>query len=158
MARFFRRGKTKTFWVPTIASAALIPTAAEVNAGTNMTASVADIAGFNFSNSPIATPDMASTFTSNIPGEDVAADSTLTFYEDTTTNTLQTTLAKGVSGYVAIFFAGIAGANPAAADKAEVWPVQSTGPFREYSMGNDSARWGVKFAMTAPPNFSATLT
>lgn len=158
MAKFFRRGKTKIYWVPTIASASLIPTTAEVTAGTNLTPSVADVNGFAFTNSPIDVPDLSTTFTSNIPGEDTAADSSLTFYEDTTTNTLQTTLAKGVSGYIAIFFSGTAGANPAAGDKAEVWPVQSTGPTREYSMGNDPARWMVAFAMTAPPNFSATLT
>jgi len=158
MARFFRRGRTKVWFAPTIASAALIPTAAEVNAGTNLTPSIADIAGFAFTNSPIATPDLASTFTATIPGEDTAEDSTLTFYEDTTTNTLQTTLAKGVSGYIVIFFAGIAGASPAAGDKAEVWPVQSTGPRREYSMGNDPARWAVGLTPSAPPNFSATLT
>jgi hypothetical protein len=123
-----------------------------------MTALIADMQGFSFSNSPIATPDLATTFTTNIPGEDTAADSSLIFYEDKTTNTMQTTLAKGVAGYVVIFFSGTAGANPAVGDKGEVWPVQSTGPYREYSMGNDPARWGVKFAMTAAPNFSATLT
>lgn len=158
MARFFRRGRTKVFWVPTIASASLIPTAAEVNAGTQLTANIAEMTGFSFSNSPIQTPDMASTFTTTIPGEDVADESQLMFYEDTTTNTLQTTLAKGTEGYIVIFFAGTAGATPAAADKAEVWPVISTGPFREYSTGNDAARWGAKFTPTRPPNFSATLT
>lgn len=158
MARFFRRGKTKVYFVPTIASAALVPTTAEVTGGTALTPSVADLSGFAFTNSPIPTPDLVSTFTGNIPGEDTAADSTITFYEDTTTNTLQTTLAKGVSGYIVIFPVGTAGANPAAGDKAEVWPIQSTGPTREYSMGNDPARWSVKFAMMAAPNFSATLT
>lgn len=157
MGRFFRRGRTKFFWVPTIASAALIPTAAEVIAGSALL-KVSDIAGFAFTNAPIPTPDLDSTFTSNIPGEDTAADSSLTFDEDTTTNALQTTLAKGVAGYVVIFFAGTAGAAPAAGDKAEVWPAQSTGPHRLYTLGNDPARWMVQFAMTAPPNFSATLT
>jgi hypothetical protein len=158
MPRFFRRGRTKVRFVPTIAATTLIPTTAEVTAGSDLTTATAELNGFSFSNSPIPVPDMASTFTGNIPGEDTADESSIMFYEDTTTNTLQTTLAKGVSGYICIFFAGIAGANPAIGDKCEVWPVQSTGPFREYSVGNDPARWGVRFAMTAPPNFSATLT
>lgn len=146
------------FWVPTIAATTLIPTAAEVNAGTDMTAKVADMAGFAFTNSPIATPDLSTTFTSNIPGEDTAADSTLTFYEPTTVETLRTTLAKNAAGFTVIFYSGIAGASPAAGDKGEVWPVTSTGPVREYSMGNDPARWNVKFAMTGVPNLDATLT
>lgn len=158
MVRFFRRGKSKVRFVPTIAATTLIPTTAETTAGTDLTPSVAELQGFSFSNSPIPTPDLLTTFTPNIPGEDVAEESQILFYEDTTTNTLQTTLAKGTVGYILIYFAGYPGANPAAGDKSEVWPIQSTGPFREYSTGNDPARWGVKFAMTAAPNFSATQT
>lgn len=158
MARFFRRGRTKVFWAPTVASAALIPTAAEVNAGTNMTSQIAGMEGFSFQNSPIPTPDLATTFTTTIPGEDTADNPQLTFYEDTTTNTLQTTLAKGTEGYPVIFYAGTAGASPAAADKAEVWKAISTGPNREYTVGNDPARWMARFTPSAPPNFSATLT
>lgn len=156
--RFFRRGITKVWWVPTIASATLIPTAAEVNAGTDMTCDIAEISGFTFENQPIQTPDFCATFTPTIPGEDTAADSSFVFYEEKTTNPLQATLAKGTTGHVVVFFAGIAGATPAAADKAEVWKGQSTGPYREYSAGNDPARWGVKFAASKAPNFSATLT
>lgn len=158
MARFFRRGKTKFRFVPTIASTSLIPTAAEVTAGTDLTGNVAGVAGFSFSNSPIPVPDMSAVFTGSIPGEDAGADSSLTFYEDTTTNTLQTTLAKGVGGYIVVFFAGTAGANPAAGDKCEVWPIISTGPAREYLLSNDPARWTAQFALSAPPNFSATVT
>jgi hypothetical protein len=158
MARFFRRGRTKVWWVPTVASAALIPTAAEVTAGTDMTSSVAGMEGFSFQNSPIPTPDLATTFTLSIPGEDTADNPQFTFYEDTTTNTLQTTLAKGTEGNVVIFYTGLAGATPAAADKAEVWAVISTGPSREYTVGNDPARWMARFTPTKQPNFSATLT
>ncbi len=158
MARFFRRGRTRVYWVPTIASATLVPTTAEVTAGTNLTPSIAGMEGFSFQNSPIPTPDLASTFTTNIPGEDTADNPQLTFYEDTATNTLQTTVAKGTEGYIAIFYAGTAGASPAAADKAEVWKVISTGPTREYTVGNDPARWMARFTPSAPSNFSATLT
>lgn len=156
MSRFFRRGKTKMYWVPTLSSTTA-PSAAQINAGVNMTAQIADISGFEFSNSPISTPDLSSTFTTTIPGEDTAQEPQLMFYEDDTTNTLQSTLAKGTTGNAVIFFKGTAGASPAAADIAEVWPSISTGPYREYSMGNDPARWGARFTPTAAPSFSATL-
>jgi hypothetical protein len=158
MARFFRRGTTKVYWVPTIASPALVPAVAEVTAGTNITTEIAAMEGFTFSNSPIPTPDLATTFTTTIPGEDTADNPRITFYEDKTTNTTQTTLAKGTEGYLVIFYSGIAGATPAAADKAEVWKVISTGPSREYTVGNDPARWMANFTPTKQPNFSATLT
>lgn len=155
--RFFRRGRTKVYWVPTIAATTLIPTVAEVTAGTNMSKDIADMSGFEFENSPINTPDLDSTFTSTIPGEDQASNPSLTFYEKKTTNTLQATVAKGTSGFLVIFFKGLAGAAPAVADEAEVWPVTSTGPRREYSMGNDPARWMAGFAPSDPPNFNAAI-
>ena len=159
MSKFFRRGKTKIYWVPTIVSATLIPTAAEVLAGQNLSASIADISGFEFQNSPIAAPDLSTTFTGTIPGEDTVQEPNLVFNEDDTTNPLHATLSKGTKGFIVLFYKGTAGASPAAADKAEVWEVQSTGPYREYSMGNDVARWGVRFAVPGkPPNFDAALT
>jgi hypothetical protein len=156
MSRFFRRGTTKTYWVPTLGSLTA-PSAAQVNAGVNMTQQVADISGFEFANSPIPTPDLSTTFTTTIPGEDTAQEPQLVFYEDNVANTLQTTLAKGTTGHVVIFYKGTAGASPATGDKAEVWATISTGPYREYSMGNDPARWGARFTPTAPPSFDATL-
>lgn len=156
MSRFFRRGKSKAFWVPTLGSLTS-PSAAQVNAGVNLTSQIADISGFEFSNSPISTPDLSTTFTTTIPGEDTAQEPQLMFYEDDTTNTLQSTLAKGTTGHVVLFYRGTAGASPAASDNAEVWKVISTGPYREYSMGNDPARWGARFTPTDPPVFNATL-
>jgi len=155
MSRFFRRGKSKAYWVVTLGSLTS-PSAAQINSGVNMTQQIADISGFEFSNSPIATPDLSTTFTTTIPGEDTAQEPQLVFYEDDTVNTLQSTLAKGTTGHVVLFYKGTAGANPAAADKCEVWKVISTGPYREYSMGNDPARWGARFTPTDPPTFDAT--
>lgn len=158
MPRFFRRGTTKVWWVPTVASATLVPTTAEVTAGTDLSPDIAAMEGFSFQNNPISTPDLGTTFTTTIPGEDTADNPSITFYELTDVNTLQSTLAKGTSGHLVIFYSGLAGATPAAADKAEVWAVISTGPSREYTVGNDPARWMARFTPTKQPNFSATLT
>lgn len=163
--RFFRRGITKMYFVPTIASSTLVPTAAEVNAGTHLTvkASPADeslktITGFMFQNSPIDVPDWADTFVGNVPGEDKVSASSLEFYEAKTTNPIKTALAKGTKGYVVIFPGGIAGATPAAADKCDVWPVTSTGPHRNYAAGNEAASWAVDFAMTGAPADTVSVT
>lgn len=157
--RFFRRGISKAFFVPTITNINA-PTVAEVGAGDEMTEEIAELTGWTFSNNPINTPDLSNTFTPNIPGEDTAADSSIVFYENrggASANPLQAGLAKGTAGFVVLFFDGTAGASPAASDECEVWPVTSTGPYREYSTGNDPARWGVRFATTAPPDFQATV-
>lgn len=156
MARFMRKGKSRLYWVLTIA-ALPTTTAAEVNAGTRIDAQLAEINGFSFANTPIDTPDMATAFVSKIPGEDTVGDSNMTFYEDTTTNPISTALAKGTVGYVVIFYAGIAGATPAAADKAEVWPVIVASNAKQYTTGNEAAKYQVVFTNTAGPT-AVTLT
>ena len=69
MARFMRKGTTKVYFLPTLAAGTGIPTAAEVTAGTALTAQIAEISGFTFANSPIDTPDMSTAFVGKIPGE-----------------------------------------------------------------------------------------
>lgn len=158
MSRFMRKGKTRFYWVPTIASATLVPTAAEVNAGSRLDTQLAEVSGFTFSNNPIAVPDMSTAFVSQIPGEDATEDSSLTFYEDDTTNSIMTTLSKGSKGYVVIFPAGTAAATPAAGDKADVWPAQVSSNARQYTADNESAKYQVNFAATSEPAFNKTLT
>lgn len=158
--RFMRKGTTKLFLVPTIASATLIPTAVEVNAGTNATPDLNEINGFNFSNDTIETRDMDTTFVGNIPGEDTAEDSNLVFYEHKAyaSNPIKTAMAKGTTGFIVIFFAGIAGATPAAGDKADVWPVIIASNTRQYTAANEAAMWRADFATSAEPKFDRTLT
>lgn len=153
--RFLRRGVSKVFFVPTIATTSA-PTAAEVNAGTNLTATIADIAGFSYTNQAIAVPDWGDNFDSKISGIDQAADSTLHIYEKRTTNTGRTTLAKGTAGYLVILFAGTAGATPAAADKCDIWPIISAGTPRDYS-GTEGAKWHVALIPTARPTEDVAL-
>lgn len=155
MTEFYRRGITRVFAVPTLTLTA--PTAIQVNAGTEVTEAVADITGFTFQNSPIATPKLSTTFTTSIAGEDTAEEPQLTFYEDDDTNPLQATFAKGTITHLVFFYKGTAGATPAAADEVEIWPVQSTGPSREYSMDNTAAKWMARFTPTDPPVFDDAL-
>jgi len=158
--RFFRPGITKVFFVATIATQAA-PTAAEINAGSTLTGTtalplLADLQGFSFANKPIDVPDWTSVFVGKIPGRDESADSTLHFYDYTTTNTLRTTLAKLITGYIAIFSQGIAGASPAAADKVDIWPFISTGPAKDYS-STDAAKWHVGCAPSASPSLDVAV-
>lgn len=156
--RFMRKGTTKFYFAPTIASTALIPTAVEVNAGTHITPQTNEVNGFAFTNDVIETRDMDTTFVGNIPGEDTAEASNMVFYEDKTTNPIKVALAKATTGFVCAFFAGIAGALPAAADKCDVWPVTIAANVRQYTAANEAAMWRAQFAMTAEPKFDRTLT
>lgn len=155
MAEFFRRGVTRIYLVPTITMAA--PTVAQISAGTEITDSVANIEGFRYSNSRIPIPKMSSDFTPTIRGENTADDSTLTFYEDDASNPLRTTLAKGTQTNVVIFSVGTAGASPAIGDKVDIWPVESAATPKEFTMGNDPARWMAELGNTDVPFEDETL-
>jgi len=158
MARFMRKGITRFYFVPTIASATLVPTTAEVTAGTRLDTQLADVNGFRYSNNPINVPDMSSTFVANIPGEDSVEASNLTFYEDKTTNAIKTAQPKATTGYIVIFYSGIAGASPAIGDKADVWPIQVASVGRAYTAGNEAAQYQIIYAPTAAPGEEKVLT
>lgn len=152
MTRYMRRGVAGVRFAPAVANKAA-PTTAEVNAGTDLTPQFAEIAGFEFTNAPIGTPDLTSTFTKQIGGEDTAPASSITFYEDNTTNPIRTALAKGTTGFVLLYpYTQTYGSGA----KLEVWPVIVTSNVRQWSVGNDPARFVVSFAITDVPNTDAT--
>lgn len=151
MSRFMRKGRTKVWFVPTMADPAAGTVAEVVTAGTELNTDLGEVSGFTFSNSPISTPDMDTTFTPQIGGEDTAAESSMGFYEQDDTTTIKDAMAKDTVGYVLFYPQGIAGASPAAADVYEAWPVIVTSSARTYTVGNEAAMFNVSFSITDPP-------
>ena len=151
--RFNRKGTTKIYFLPTIAATTLIPTTAEITAGTDWTEHIHSIDGWNLENSPIETPDMASTFVSKIDGDDTAADSSLGFYEDSVTDDVETDLAKGTTGYVVIFSKG----KTASAKGMDVFPTKVASNSKTYSTDNEAAKINVQFVITDRPALNQTV-
>ena len=152
--RFFRRGKSRLVFVATLAAPAT-PTALEVSGGTNLTTAVAAIDGLRFSNSPIPTPDLASTFTSTIPGEDTTETPSITFYDDdvnNASNAIRVALAKGATGYLIYQPYGNTTGR-----RQEVWPVTVAGQNDEVSVGNEPARYVVQLAVTGTPTQNSVV-
>ncbi len=154
MARYFRRldGQTNVYWVSAIANLDA-PTAAEINAGgagANLTARIAALSGFQYSNAPIASPDFSTGFVGQITGEDTAAASAFSFYDDTTSTALWTLMAKGAAGFVVFQeYAKTTGS------KTRVWPCTSTGQNPDYDMGAKAAWFIVGYAITSRPHLDA---
>ncbi|MFE9812408.1 hypothetical protein [Streptomyces sp. NPDC005548] len=151
--RFNRKGITKIKFLPTIASGALIPTRAEISAGTDLTDGVRTIDGWNLENQPIETPDMGSTFVSKIDGDDSAADSSLGFYEDSVLDDIETDLAKGTSGFMCIFSKG----DVPAGKGLDVFPVKVASNSKAYSTDNEAAPINVQFVITDRPALNQTV-
>jgi hypothetical protein len=96
---------------------------------------------------------MASTFASQIPGEDTAADTSLSFYlhKVFADNTIRAAMPKNDDGYLVVFPYGTAGASPAAADKCDIWPSRISSNVKRYTAANEAAMFVVSFAITATP-------
>jgi DNA polymerase III sliding clamp (beta) subunit (PCNA family) len=153
MARFNRKGVTKILFADTIASATYLPTAAEITGSTDYTKQIAAVDGFSLENQEIETPDMGSTFVSKIPGDDSAADSSLTFYEDDVTDTIETELAKGTTGFIIICRKGKAPSTKG----MDVYPVRVASNSAAITADNEAAKIMVKFSITDRPLFNATV-
>ena len=150
MARYFRRGVSKVKWAPAVAGTS--PTRPEITAGVDLSPSISAINGFQFSNSPIATPDLSDNFDSQITGPDTAGDSSLNFYDDDTSTTVRTTLAKGTAGCVLLMPLG-----DVATKRCEVWRVTSLGVNDEWSMDATAAQFQIQFAVNQRPTQSAVI-
>lgn len=151
MARFFRRGVTKIYYLPAVANTAA-PTSGEIAAGVDLSPKLSAITGFSLANTPIMTPDLVSTFDSQIPGVDAAANSTLEFYSDDTSDTTKTTLAKNTAGFLLFAMRGTGTGKP-----AETWPIKVTSNAEQYSLANDAAKYICGFSITSVPIQNAVL-
>ncbi|MGW3401185.1 phage tail tube protein [Streptomyces zhihengii] len=153
MPRFSRKGVTKILFAETVASTAYIPTRAEITGATSLTKAIASVEGFALENQEIETPDLESTFTSKIPGDDQAADSSLTFYEDDTSSTLEEALAKGTTGFIIILRKG----DVPASKSMDVYPVRVASKSAAITVDNEAAKWMVKFSITDTPALDAAV-
>ncbi len=150
-----RRGVTKIFFLKAIAAADNVPTRSELAASnaTDLSGAIADIAGWSLANSPVDTPDLGSTLTTSIPGEDKADASTLTFYEDKTSEEVETLLSKDEEGYVVILRKG----DIPQSKSMDVFPVRVAGRAPAYSTGSDPAKFTVTFAISGTPELDAAI-
>ncbi|WP_185832331.1 hypothetical protein [Streptomyces sp. WAC 04229] len=153
MPRFNRKGVTKILFADTIVSTSYLPTSAELTGATDYTKDIAAVEGFSIENQEIETPDMDSTFVSKIPGDDSAADSSLTFYEDDVDDTLEQDLAKGTTGFVIICRKGKAPSTKG----MDVYPVRVASNSPAITADNEAAKLQVRFSITDRPLLNATV-
>ena len=150
--RFFHAGLTKVYFLPVVASALLVPTRAEITSGTDLSAEIADLAGWTVSSGEIDCPDLGTTFTGKIPGRTSTDDCSLTFYQDKTGADVRTLLPRDTAGFIMFADGGDVTGN-----KADVFPirVRSNGKLR--SVGDESARLMIPFSITRKPAESIAL-
>jgi hypothetical protein len=150
--RFMRRGVMKIYVSPTCADIHNI-TRAELTAAEDITDEVADTSGWTVENSAIQVPDAGSRFAKNIPGEDSAADSSLTFWEGLDDDWIIEILPKGFEGFV---FIARKGDQPGSLSLGG-YPIRVASNSAEISMGNDGARAVVSCTITDEPELDGPV-
>ncbi|MFD9004521.1 hypothetical protein ACFV0T_26770 [Streptomyces sp. NPDC059582] len=145
--KYMRRGTSKFFFVPTIAATTMIPTRAELTAGTEFSEKISAMDGWTVTNQEIDTPDMADTYDSTIPGSDKADSSSFTFYEDEVDADLEETFAKGTTGYVVILRKGDVPGN----NSMDVFPIRVASQSPQYTADNEAAKFMATCSITSRP-------
>ena len=115
--RYARFGVTRVVYALTISNY-LSPTRAEINAGTDLSNEVAEIAGFQVNSNFIDTPDLASSFTPKIAGRTASDDSSITMYASVNSVDVRGILPRGTTGYLMWFDEG-----DVAGRKFDVYPI-----------------------------------
>lgn len=150
--RFFRRGVTKLYFLTTVASLTAGPTRTELDAGKDITKPVADTDGWLVEGTDIETPDLASEFTSKIPGPTSVDDSSVTFYADLMGEDVRTLLTRGTAGFIVWLDAGDVVDGP-----MDVFPVRVKSQGKTRSLDDDAATIEVGFSITDEPAENLTV-
>lgn len=149
--RYFDVGKTKVYYLPSVSNPAS-PTRAEMNAGTDLSPEIAEIAGWSVTSNQIATPDFANRYTAQIPGRIDAAASSLTFYASSNSVDVRSILPRDAIGFVMWLDGG-----DIATHKADVYPVTVISVSKMRSAAADAARIMVSFSITSSPSENVTI-
>lgn len=151
-SRYINVGTTVVNWVPSISNKNA-PTRGELNAGTNLAGENAASDGWSTSTDMAETPDMASRFTSKIPGRISADDSSLTMYADLGGTDARTLMPVDANGFIVWMDGG-----DVAGRKMDVYPVRVASHSKARSVdGTDAATIEISFAITSQPAENITI-
>ena len=148
MTEYYRRGTSEVHFLPAI-STVTAPTAAERGAGTDLSASVSEMSGWEFDNAPIATPKLSTTFTTTITGPDEAGNPQIEFYDDDSSTTIRDALAKGTTGFIVLSAIGATTSS-----RCQVFPVKTVGVNDDWTLAAEAAKFTVGFAVTSEPTLT----
>jgi hypothetical protein len=143
--RFFAPEISKAFFATALADPEAY-TRAEVDASTDLTDEIADLAGWNVTSAMIATPDLGSRFNKQIGGRTSADASTITFYASRNGDDVRKVLPRGTRGYVIFMDGGDVPAQP-----SDVFHVEVTSVGKVRTVGDSAFQITISFAILNAP-------
>jgi hypothetical protein len=148
--RYVRFGVTRVVFAPAVANI-LVPTRAEINAGTDLSGEVSEISGFQVTSNFVDTPDLLSSFTSKLAGRTSSDDSSITMYASSNSTDVRALLSRGTSGFLMWFDEGDTPGR-----KYDVYPITVGSVAKDRSL-EDPARLVVNVAITRTPTENITV-
>jgi len=151
-------GKTRVFWVFSIASQAA-PTVAELNAGIqlNSTMTADGLAGFNPSTADVDTSALDSIFNTTVNGRTSFSNTLLRLKRQSGTDTIFTTLTRDTAGFVVVRRSIAASTGWASTQLCEVYPAVCEEVSRLDPAPNTIERYEVGIKITLSPSLRATV-
>lgn len=149
--RFFQRGTTKVYFLPTIAAVNLTPTRPEITAGTDLSAEIADLAGWAVGVDMVDVPDLGSRFTAQIAGSIKPEQSSITFYGDVGGADARTNLPVDQAGFI-VFMDG----GDVPTKKLDAYPVKVASHSKLRTLTN-AFQITISFSITKVPGENLTI-
>lgn len=158
MADAFTDGRTKVWWVPSIANISA-PTAAELNAGTRLSDRITPdgLAGFEADTADVDTSSLNSTFNTVGAGRASFSGTMLRMKKQTGTDIVYNMLVRELAGYTVIRRGLTESTAWTVGDKVEVYP-SICGEVRNLAPeANSVQRYEVPIKISSEPNLRATV-
>jgi hypothetical protein len=151
-------GKTRVYWVTTIANIAA-PTVAELNAGIALqsTLTADGLNGFNPDTADVDTSALDSTFNTTVNGRTSFSNTMLRLKKQSGTDTIFTTLTRDTAGYVVIRRSIASTTAFASAQGVEVYPALCGEVSRMDPAPNTVERYEIPLKITSTPNLRAAV-
>jgi hypothetical protein len=151
-------GKTRVYWVTTIANASA-PTTTELNAGISLQATLtADgLNGLAPDTADVDTSSLASTFNTTVNGRTSFSNTMLRLKKQSGTDTIFTTLVRDTAGYLVVRRSVTESTAWASAQAVEVYPALCGEVARMDPEPNSVERYQIPIKITASPSLRAAV-
>lgn len=152
MADITADGKTRVYWVTTVANINA-PTTAELNAGIALqsTMTADGLNGFQPATADVDTSSLDSTFSTMVNGRTSFSNTSLRLKKQSGTDTIFTTLIRDTAGYVVIRRSVAASTAWTSAQGVEVYPALCAEVSRMDPEPNTVERYEIGIKITAAP-------
>jgi hypothetical protein len=158
MADITADGKTRVYWVTTVANIAA-PTTTELNAGISLQATLtADgLMGLAPDTADVDTSSLASTFNTNVNGRTSFSGTGLRLKKQSGTDTIFTTLTRDTAGYLVVRRSVAESTAWASTQACEVYPALCGEVKRLDPEPNTVERYEIPIKVTSTPNLRAAV-